>query len=164
MRAGRRFHEGTARREIGPAPAPVWHGWRVLRKALTAAAAVLGGAGTVLFVPSAAADQDNYVAFLSPSRNISCEIDYQRRGIPDGAFCFSVSPPASVTMDTSGFLSRCAGESCLANPAEGTPILGYGQTMGAGPFTCRSETGGVTCTVVSGRGFTISNAGIAAVG
>ncbi|WP_264045149.1 hypothetical protein [Mycobacterium paraffinicum] len=140
----------------------------MLRKALTAAATVLGGAGTVLapqaFTPLAAADQDNYVAFLSPSRNISCEIDYQRRGLPDETFCFTLSPPASVRMDTGGGLSRCAGVSCLANPAEGTPILGYGQTMGAGPFTCRSETGGVTCTVVSGRGFTISSSGIAPVG
>ncbi|MGZ4510183.1 MAG: hypothetical protein ACXVX4_02265 [Mycobacterium sp.] len=138
------------------------------RKALTAAATVLGCAGTILapqaFAPAAAADQDNYVAFLSPSRNISCEIDYQRRGIPDETFCFTGSPPASVRMDTGGVLSRCTGESCLANPAEGTPILGYGQTMGAGPFTCRSETGGVTCTVVSGRGFTISSSGITPVG
>ncbi|OBI00605.1 hypothetical protein A5678_18255 [Mycobacterium sp. E2733] len=121
------------------------------------------GFGTVLFAPPAAADQDNYVAFLSPSRNVSCEIDYQRGGIRDAAFCFTISPPESVSMDPAGVLSRCTGESCLANPAEGTPTLNYGQTMGAGPFTCRSETGGVTCTVPSGRGFTISNAGITAV-
>lgn len=150
------------------AGAELWHGEHVLKKALTAAATVLGGAGTVLapqvFTPMAAADQDNYVAFLSPSRNISCEIDYQRHGIPDAAFCFTISPPASVSMDPAGALSRCAGERCLANPAEGTPILSYGQTMGAGPFSCRSETDGVTCTVTSGRGFTISNAGIATVG
>ncbi|WP_232005409.1 hypothetical protein [Mycobacterium sp. 852002-53434_SCH5985345] len=140
----------------------------MLRKALTAAATVLSGAGTVLasqaFIPLAVADQDNYVAFLSPSRNISCEIDYQRRGISDEAFCFTLAPPASVRMDTGGTLTRCAGESCLANPAEGTPVLGYGQTMGAGPFTCRSENGGVTCTVTSGRGFTISSSGITPVG
>lgn len=134
----------------------------MLTKSLTAAATALAGA--VAFVPCAAADQDNYVAFLSPSRNISCEIDYQRGGIPDGAFCFSITPPQSVTMDAAGVLSRCAGEGCLANPPEGTPSLGYGQTAGAGPFSCRSETGGVTCTVTSGRGFTISNAGITAVG
>lgn len=132
----------------------------MLRNALTA--------GTVLalqaFAPHAAADQDNYVAFLSPSRNISCEIDYQRPGIPDETFCFTISPPASVRMDTGGALSRCAGESCLANPADGTPILSYGQTMGAGPFSCRSGAAGVTCTVVSGRGFTISSSGITPVG
>ncbi|ORB76157.1 hypothetical protein BST44_01100 [Mycobacterium scrofulaceum] len=122
------------------------------------------GVGIVLLVPPAAAGPDNYVAFLSPSRNISCEIDYQRRGIPDSAFCFSIVPPQSVTMDPAGALSRCAGESCLANPPEGTPTLGYGEAKGAGPFTCRSETAGVTCTVVSGRGFTISNSGITAVG
>ncbi|CQD12442.1 hypothetical protein U8D42_04750 [Mycobacterium europaeum] len=142
----------------------LWHGWQVLRYALTVAATVLGGAAAIPFAPPAAADQDNYVAFLSPSRNISCEINYQRRGIPDETFCFTLAPPASVSMDTAGTLSRCTGESCLANPAEGTPILGYGQTRGAGPFTCRSESGGVTCTVASGRGFTVSSSGIAPVG
>ncbi|WP_231980472.1 MULTISPECIES: hypothetical protein [unclassified Mycobacterium] len=136
----------------------------MLRYALTLAATVLGGAAAILFVPRAAADQDNYVAFLSPSRNISCEIDYQRRGIPDSAFCFSISPPQSVTMDPTGALSRCTGESCLANPPEGTPTLGYGQAKGTGPFMCRSETDGVTCTVTSGRGFIISSSGIAAIG
>ncbi|WP_139093720.1 hypothetical protein [Mycobacterium parascrofulaceum] len=133
------------------------------RNAPLATATVLG-VGTVLFVAPVAADPDNYVAFLSPSRNISCEIDYQRRGIPDSAFCFSISPPQSVTMDPAGVLSRCAGEGCLANPPEGTPTLGYGEARSAGPFTCRSETAGVTCTVVSGRGFTISNSGITEVG
>ncbi|MCV7393624.1 hypothetical protein H5P32_03345 [Mycobacterium paraseoulense] len=122
------------------------------------------GALGIPVIPPAAADQDNYVAFLSPSRNISCEINYHRRGIPDEAFCFALAPPASVSMDTAGTLSRCAGESCLANPAEGTPILGYGQTREAGPFVCRSETAGVTCTVASGRGFTISSSGIAPIG
>lgn len=139
----------------------------MLRKGLTAAATALGCTGAVVlstFAPPATAEPDNYVTFLSPSRNISCEIDYQRRGIPDEAFCFSISPPQSVTMDAAGVLSRCSGEGCLANPPEGTPSLGYGNTAGAGPFSCRSETDGVTCTVPSGRGFTISNAGIATVG
>ncbi|WP_231974754.1 hypothetical protein [Mycobacterium sp. E1747] len=136
----------------------------MLRYAPTVAATVLAAAAAIAFAPPAAADQDSYVTFLSPTRNISCEIDYQRRGIPDSTFCFTIAPPQSVTMDPAGVLSRCTGESCLANPPEGTPTLAYGQAKGTGPFTCRSETDGVTCTVVSGRGFTISNSGITAVG
>lgn len=138
----------------------------MLRKSLAVAATTLCGAvvASQAVAPPAAADQDNYVAFLSPTRNISCEIDYQRRGIPDEAFCFSISPPQSVTLDAAGTLARCTGESCLANPPEGTPSLGYGQTVGAGPFTCRSESSGVTCTVASGRGFTISSSDITPVG
>ncbi|MGZ4526066.1 MAG: hypothetical protein ACXVX7_06340, partial [Mycobacterium sp.] len=101
------------------------------RKALTAAATVLGCAGTILapqaFAPAAAADQDNYVAFLSPSRNISCELDYQRGSqIPDETFCQTNSPPQSVHMSTSGVLNTCTGMSCLGNAAQGTPTLAYG--------------------------------------
>ena len=129
---------------------------------------VAGGAAAIIvalqaFAPLAGAD-DNYVGFLSPSRNISCELNYRRGGIPDETYCQTDSPPASVRMDPSGVISICRGETCLGNAGTGTPTLAYGQTMGTGPFTCRSEAGGVTCTVVSGRGFTISSSGIASVG
>ena len=114
--------------------------------------------------PLAAADS-NYVHFLSPSRNISCEIDYQRgAGIPDGAYCQTDSPPESVKMDASGLPVVCRGINCLGDAQQGTPALAYGQIVGAGPFTCLSEVSGVTCTVVSGRGFTISSSGITPVG
>jgi hypothetical protein len=104
-------------------------------------------------------------AFLSPSRNISCEIDYRRDpGIPDSTYCQSMSPAQSVQMAVSGELIQCAGDSCLGNPGIGTPTLSYGQTAGIGPFNCRSEVTGTICTVTSGRGFTISNAGVTSVG
>jgi hypothetical protein len=102
--------------------------------------------------------------FLSPSRNISCEIDYQFHGAPDAVFCYSITPPQSVTMYPGGAFTPCPGENCLANAAQGTPTLEYGQTIGLGPFSCLSETSGVTCTVASGRGFSISSAGITPVG
>jgi hypothetical protein len=104
-------------------------------------------------------------AFLSPSRNISCEIDYQRDpGIPDTTYCQSMSPAQSVHMSPSGQLAKCEGDSCLGNPGIGTPTLAYGQMAGIGPFSCRSEVSGTTCTVTSGRGFTISRAGVTSVG
>ncbi len=131
--------------------------------ALGAAIALLavGCPGT----PRAAADNpvctQTWCSFLSPSGNIGCEMSYQRgNGIPDETYCQSDDPPQSVRMSTDGTFKRCAGDFCLGNAGEGTPILPYGQTAWMGPFSCRSETGGVTCKVVSGRGFTISDIGI----
>ncbi|WP_231970821.1 hypothetical protein [Mycobacterium sp. E3198] len=92
-------------------------------------------------------------------------MSYQRgNGIPDETYCQSDDPPQSVRMTTDGTFKRCAGDSCLGNAGEGTPALPYGQTAWMGPFSCRSETDGVTCKVVSGRGFTISDIGILPVG
>jgi hypothetical protein len=104
-------------------------------------------------------------AFLSPSRNISCEIDYQRGpGVPDETYCQVNSPPQSVRMSTDAVVTDCTGSSCLGNAGIGTPTLDYGRTAGIGPFNCQSQANGVTCTVSSGRGFTISNAGVTPVG
>ena len=66
-------------------------------------------------------------------------------------------------MNSDGVLTVCTGESCGSNPPQGEPTLPYNHTTGIGPFTCLSEVSGVTCTVVSGRGFTISNSGITPV-
>jgi len=105
--------------------------------------------------------------FRSPSGNISCEIDFRRgHGITDGAHCMSVSPPQNVKMNSSGVLTAIctAGDSCLSNPPYGEPTLPYGHTTGLGSITCVSESSGVTCTVSSGRGFSISKSGITPVG
>jgi hypothetical protein len=102
----------------------------------------------------------------SPSGNINCEIDYRRGyGTTDSAYCMSISPPQNVSMNSSGVLTVCtAGDSCLSNPPQAEPTLPYGHTTGIGPFTCLSESSGVTCTVGSGRGFAISKLGITPVG
>lgn len=123
-------------------------------------------------MPAAAADNPicsaNACSFYSPSRNISCEIDYQRgAGIPDVVYC-QIGPAQplhqSVHMDPTGAFTVCTGETCLGNPGLGQGTLAYGQTAGIGPFSCRSEVSGVTCTVTSGRGFTISSGGITPAG
>ena len=129
------------------------------------AVAVVGGLGA----PPAAADNPvctaTWCSFLLPSRNIGCEINYQRgSGIPDETYCQSDSPPQTVRLSTDGTFKTCTGESCLGNAGQGTPTLAYGQSAGVGPFNCRSESTGVTCTVAAGRGFTLSNAGITPVG
>ena len=109
-------------------------------------------------------DTPNVKFFQSPSGNISCEIDYQRDyRISDTAYCVSFRPLQNVSMNSDGVLTVCTGESCGSNPPQGEPTLPYNHTTGIGPFTCLSEVSGVTCTVVSGRGFTISNSGITPV-
>jgi hypothetical protein len=138
----------------------------VYRQILTALVLV---AGCWDAAPKAAADNpvcsQTWCSFLAPSRNLSCEIDYQRgNGIADGTYCQTNSPPQSVHMSSDGSIKPCTGDSCLGNPGVGTATLAYGQTAGIGPFSCRSETSGVTCTVSSGRGFTISTEGITSVG
>ncbi|MFZ0906646.1 MAG: hypothetical protein WAN71_22795 [Mycobacterium sp.] len=104
----------------------------------------------VVFAPLATADT---YAFLSPTRNISCEME-------DIVYCQTFTPPQSVHLSADGTLTPCTGEGCEGNPGIGTPTLGYGQSANHGPFTCVSQTDGVTCTTASGRGFTISNSGI----
>jgi hypothetical protein len=99
--------------------------------------------------------------FLSPSGNISCELDVGRAGIADVAYCQSVTPARSATLSRSGHLKTCSGQGCLGNPPEHDATLAYGKTAVLGPFRCTSRPAGVTCSG-AGRGFTISRAGITA--
>lgn len=101
--------------------------------------------------------------FYSPSHNISCEVDYQRAGIPTGANCQTVTPPRSVKMSSTGTLQPCTGVQCLGNPGIYTPTLPYGTATGVGPFRCASQVTGVTCTVNGTKGFRISKSGITPV-
>jgi hypothetical protein len=137
--------------------------------ALAARRIAVAGVAAVGFcpgMPSAAADNefcsDHVCSFYSPSHTISCEIDYQREGMADSTYCQINSPQLaqSVHLDTNGTYSVCSGQSCLGNPGLGQATLPYGEGVGFGPFGCRSEVSGVTCTVSSGSGFAISSSGI----
>jgi hypothetical protein len=97
--------------------------------------------------------------FLSPSGNISCEVDYNRPGMRSAAYCQTSTPPASVTMDVTGSYTTCTGEQCLGNAGINTPTLAYGTATGVGPFVCSSASTGVACTA-GGKGFRISRSGI----
>ena len=101
-------------------------------------------------------------AFYSPSKNISCELDFGG-ATGQAAYCFSMNPPQNATMQPSGAVQQCHGQSCLSNPGLNTPVLPYGTSMTLGPYTCLSETTGVTCRIATGTGFTISTSGIADV-
>ena len=100
--------------------------------------------------------------FVSPSGNISCEVNFSPQ--TQGALCLTLSPPRSVNMTVDGTLTQCVGAQCLSNAGVDTPTLAYGTATGVGPFRCVSATTGVTCTVTSGKGFTINTAGITPVG
>jgi hypothetical protein len=99
--------------------------------------------------------------FLSPSGNISCEVDYRRAGLTQ-AYCQTLVSPRSVTMTDTGTYTTCTGEQCLGNPGTDTPTLAYGTATGVGPFRCESATAGVTC-VAGGKGFRIADSGITPV-
>jgi len=96
--------------------------------------------------------------FLSPSGNISCEVNFSPT--TQDALCLTLSPPRSVNMTVDGTLTQCVGVQCLSNAGVDTPTLAYGTETGVGPFRCVSATTGITCTVTSGKGFTINTAGI----
>lgn len=96
--------------------------------------------------------------FLSPSGNISCEVDYHYAGLT-GAGCQTLTPPRSVKMTPAGTLTTCTGQQCLGNPGLDTPTLDYGEVTGVGPYRCVSSTTGITCTV-NGKGFHIARSGI----
>jgi hypothetical protein len=97
--------------------------------------------------------------FLSPSGNISCEIEYHRAGVnTTGVYCQTDTPARSVKMDVTSKYTTCTGEQCLAN-SDQQPTLAYGTATGAGPFRCTSAATGVTC-LANGNGFRISNSGV----
>ncbi len=99
--------------------------------------------------------------FLSPSKNISCEIDsdFGPRS-QSQVLCLTLNPARSVVLDTDASLTECNGQSCLSNAGENTPTLAYGQSITLGPFSCRSSTAGITCTLQSGAGFLLAASGV----
>jgi len=121
-------------------------------------APVTAGAATTLTAPAQTRPGGE---FLSPSGNISCEIDNGYIGLHQ-VYCQTISPPESVVLSRTGTFKVCKGQRCLGNPGVNTPVLAYGRSTGSGPFRCLSTTAGVTCTV-GGKGFQISRAGITAV-
>ena len=103
--------------------------------------------------------------FFSPSKNISCEIDYNfGPSSLTSTLCLTLSPPKSVTLKADSTLTECTGTQCLSNAGENTPILAYGQSITLGPFTCASSSPGMKCTLGNGNGFQISTSGVTALG
>jgi hypothetical protein len=102
--------------------------------------------------------------FISPSRNLSCEMaDRDARG--SFVHCQSKRLPHSVRMTPTGRLRLCRGPGCLGDPASSTRVLGYTQRITVGRFQCVSQHAGIRCTVIrSGKGFLIGRARVRRVG
>jgi hypothetical protein len=99
--------------------------------------------------------------FLSPSKNISCEIDSNfGPSAQSQVLCLTLSPARSVVLKTDASLTECSGQNCLSNAGLNTPTLAYGQSITLGPFSCQSSTAGITCTLQSGAGFLIAASGV----
>jgi hypothetical protein len=101
-------------------------------------------------------------AFLSPSGNISCEMD-RGNGVGTMAYCQSGRPPQNATLYPDGHVIACygTGADCLGNPGDRTPTLAYGRSIRLDPFRCTSLRRGVRCVVIRSRhGFLISRSGL----
>src|SRR3974390_1083198 len=98
--------------------------------------------------------------FLSPSGNISCQIDDGPPFPDQSAYCQSVSNDTPAPLGPDGVDRPCHNSGCLGNPASNIPVLAYGKSVTLGPFTCSSATDGMTC-MAAGKGFLISRAGVA---
>ena len=113
-----------------------------------------------------------FVTFQSPSSNIMCGIfaDPNQGGVrcDIGEWTFSAPPPqdcgaldyrggiAQVGPDGAGQIGACASDT-LADRSN--PVLGYGQTAGAGRYACVSAEDGVTCANIdTGHGFRVAKA------
>lgn len=92
--------------------------------------------------------------FKTPSTNINCELS------ADKVYCQSINKPNSVVLSADGTVKPCNGQSCIGNGPLGTQVLAYGSSVTNAGFTCKSATTGVTCTVASGKGFTINDASV----
>ena len=97
--------------------------------------------------------------FFSPSKNISCELDWHYAGLPAAAYCQTFTPLQSVKISPAGKMTKCSGVGCVGNPAVNTQVLPYLTSIAAGPFLCTSRVDGVACSA-AGRAFLISRSGI----
>lgn len=116
---------------------------------------IAAAALSVTLTASGAFTAPTSARFVSPSRNLSCELaDGDARG--SYVQCQSKSRAHSVRMTPTGRLRLCRGVGCLGDPAPNTRVLGYGQRITLGRFQCVSQHSGVACTLVrSGKGFVI---------
>jgi hypothetical protein len=109
-------------------------------------------------LPSTATTTPHGAVFVSPSRNIGCEVDFRFAHIGAATFCQTLAPPQSVTITATGAIEKCSGVACVGHPAKNTPVLLYMTSTAAGPFLCASRFDGVACSA-GDRAFLISRSG-----
>ncbi len=128
----------------------------------TTGSAVALAAGPALLaaearMPSATTTAHGRV-FLSPSKNIGCEVDFQFAHLGAATLCQTLAPPQSVTITAAGAIEKCSGVACVGHPAGNTPVMPYMTSTTVGAFLCASRFDGVACSA-AGRAFLISRSG-----
>jgi hypothetical protein len=96
-----------------------------------------------------------YCWFHSKSFNIECELRVSKSSSKSYAYCQTVHPPRSATLSTKGTYKVCNGGSCIGNGPENSRTFAAGTSLRVGPFRCASKISAITCTIASGRGFSI---------
>ena len=127
-------------------------------------AGLLSGLVTLVASPVVA---DEVVAFQSPTGNIQCELFSTGSGasamcelrqmVATGQYrptdCAAGEAWVFEVSETGGGSARCT---AAALPDADRSILGYGETLRFGGFTCTSKDHGVTCVNLEGGGFSVS--------
>ncbi|EEW26440.1 DUF6636 domain-containing protein [Rhodobacter ferrooxidans] len=124
----------------------------------------------VLLLTASPALADEFLAFRAPSGNIHCMIatgdDYAQARCDMVELTPSFTkPPAGCDLDWGSAFSvglndsqgqlACVGDTVMMPDAA---VLGYGNTLTSGGFSCTSDQTGMTCTNPAGHGFSLSKA------
>jgi hypothetical protein len=118
----------------------------------------LGAGPWTQVTPPKAGGARSAANFVSPSRNLACQM------MVTDVFCESVKPRHSVTMSPDAKLNICRGAVCFRDFDGLTPTLAYGKQKSVGRFRCSSLRAGVKCVVISSaRGFLINASGVAKI-
>ncbi|MBC7290548.1 MAG: hypothetical protein H5T83_04310 [Actinotalea sp.] len=119
--------------------------------------------------PEEAEEVGEVRAFVLPSGNIHCAMDEESATCTILTFSYErPAAPEDCDGEVGNVLTVAAGGSARfvcqdgepAGPAEGTPVLEYGEQTTVGAMTCASSTNGVLCRHnESGAGFSVARAG-----
>ena len=102
-----------------------------------------------LAVPAVAKD----VVFKMPSKKIVCRVYDEGQGLAIRCDLFFLNDRA-VRMTRTGKARLIHVTDTIGDPH--APVLAYGTTKRAGPFTCTSRRTGLSCHNRNGHGFTVS--------
>jgi len=121
---------------------------------------------TLALTIASANARERFIGFMTPSKNISCQLDTEDGVLRCDVVKIDVYPrrPAdcdleygnAFQMSAKGRAGRiCAGDTTM-DPS--LPVLAYGEIWQRAGFTCRSEQTGLTCFNAMQHGFSLSRA------
>jgi len=121
---------------------------------------------TLPLATASAGAQERFVGFVTPSKNISCQLDTQESVLRCDVAKIDVYPPRpadcdleygnAFQMSAKGRAGRiCAGDTTMD---QSLPVLAYGELWQRNGFKCRSEQAGLKCVNAMQHGFLLSRA------